>query len=467
MKKLLKKENIFYLLILILFVALTTIISLKHEYWADEAQAWLISRDLNIVNMITKHLHTEGHPFLFYIIIKLFQSIGLNYTNYHLISILFSSLGVAILLFKSNLKWYLKVLLPFTYFIFFQYTVITRGYCLILLLLSLIATIWEKKNEKCFIYTLLLFLLLSLESYTFLIAGSLFLLWIIDYIKEYKKSKKHNPKLLVCFAILFLSFLLTTIYIFPRSSDLATSSLVSLSIADSFIYSETLNKVFSLIFNIVIISVIIYLYLKKIDKQKLLELIIIYLPAYLFFRFYYSNYWHAGIFFILLIFIAWIHSLSKEKVFNIFILITCLVQIFWSVKSSIFEYKNIYAPSNEIKEFINRYDYKNLKIYGNSYNTVIVNPYYKNNIYSNWYQNYSFYYLNKNNPNIEINYNTEEVLKIKPDILIYFINNKDDLKQLDLKESYNMYHFIGKPSFKDYYLKELEYNIYIKKELDN
>ncbi len=463
MKKILKKENIFYLFILILFVALTTVISLKHEYWADEAQAWLVSRDLNIFNMITNYLHTEGHPLLFYSFIKLFQFCGLNYTNYHFISILFSSLGVAILLFKSNLKWYLKILLPFTYFIFYQYTVITRGYCLILLLLSLIATIWDKKNEKSFLYTLLLILLLSLESYTFLIAGSLFLLWIIEYIKDYKKNKRHNSKLLICFGILFLSFLLTTIYIFPRSSDLATSSIISLSIADSFIYSETLNKAFSLLFNILIITFIIYLYLKKTNKQKILELLIICLPVYLFFRFYYSNYWHAGIFFILFIFISWIHNLSKEKVFNAFLLFTCLVQIFWSIKSSINDYKYIYAPGSEIKELVETYDYKQLKIYGNAYNTVIINPFFKDNLYTDWYHNYSFYYLNKKNPNIEINYDKEEILKLNPDILIYFNNNKNDL---NLEESYNLYSFVGKPMFKDYKLKELEYNVYIKKDID-
>ena len=85
------------------------------------------------------------------------------------------------------------------------------------------------------------------------------------------------------------------------------------------------------------------------------------------------------------------------------------------------------------------------------------------NLYSSWYHNYSFYYLNKNNPNIEINYNTEEILKLKPDILIYFVKEKDDL---DLEEYYNLYCFVGKPMLKDYELKELKYNVYVRKDID-
>jgi hypothetical protein len=150
-----KIENSLYIFILIAFIVLVSIVSLKHEYWADEANAWLIASDSSIVQLFTKYLHVDGHPALFHLIIKLFQFLGLDYANFRIISILFSSLGIGYFLFKSNYKWYLKALLPFTYFLFYQYSVITRGYCLILLLLSLIADIWHKKKEKCILFTFL------------------------------------------------------------------------------------------------------------------------------------------------------------------------------------------------------------------------------------------------------------------------------------------------------------------------
>ena len=36
-----KKEHILYSVVLTLFIVLSIIISLKHEYWGDEANAWL------------------------------------------------------------------------------------------------------------------------------------------------------------------------------------------------------------------------------------------------------------------------------------------------------------------------------------------------------------------------------------------------------------------------------------------
>ena len=161
---------------------LSIIISLKHEYWADEANAWLIAADSSLLELFTTYMHTDGHPALFHIIIKTFQLFGLSYDNFRIISLIFSTLGVGFFLFKSKFKWYIKVLLPFTYYVFYQYTVITRGYCLVLLLLGIIAYLWDKRKDKYITFTILTILLLSLESYTFFIAGSIYLINIIEYI---------------------------------------------------------------------------------------------------------------------------------------------------------------------------------------------------------------------------------------------------------------------------------------------
>ena len=99
-----KQEYIIYSVVLILFLTLSIIISLKHEYWADEANAWLIAGDSSILDLFTKFLHTDGHPALFHLIIKTFQFFGLSYNNFRIIALIFSTLGVAFFLFKSNYK---------------------------------------------------------------------------------------------------------------------------------------------------------------------------------------------------------------------------------------------------------------------------------------------------------------------------------------------------------------------------
>ena len=377
-----KKEKVLYTIILITFIVLSTIVSLKHEYWADEANTWLIVREVSIIDLFKEHMSLNGHPFVFIFIIKIFQLLGFKYNYYRIISLLFSSLGVAFFLFKSTYKWYVKILIPFTFFIFYQYTVITRGYCLLLLLFSLLASIWEDKDNHYILFTFLLFILTNLEAYTFLIAGSIYLLELIKYFKDIKINKQ-NKKKTICLIILFLSFVFTTIYMFPRPKNVTQYGAIHLVLSDAFIYSETMPYILSGVFTLLIIGFIIYLYLKQKKKKELIELGILLTPMYLFFSFFYGNYWHAGIIFVLFLFSSWIHEINKNKAFNIFIVLVCFVQIFWSIKSSINDYKYIYSPSKQVADYIKKYNYQELKIYADKYITVAINPYFEKNIFDN------------------------------------------------------------------------------------
>ena len=465
MKKKNKKELVLYSIILILFIVLTTLLSFKHEYWADEANTWLLARDGSIIKLFARYMSNNGHPFTFTFIIKFFQLFGLKFNYFHLISIIFSSIGVALLLFKSNYKWYLKILLPFTYFIFYQYTIITRGYCLLLPLFSLLAILWENRNKHYILFTILLIVMLNLEAYTFLIVGSIYLLELIDYLKNKKKDKKK----LLCLITLFLSFIITIIYMFPRTNSVTGSSIKDLSIADAFIYSHTLPAYLSIIITIIILSIIIYTYLKNNKKKELIESIIIIAPVYLFFTFYYCNYWHSGILFILFLFLFWIHKIDNNILIKSLLLITCIVQIYWASKSSINDYKNIYSPTKEVADFIKEYDYENLNIYCNNYLCSAINPYFNKNIFKLWTDDVGFYYDSKDNPNYKFDYNVENILKVEPDILIIANSSNEEKIELShqqylpLLDKYELHTFKGNAYFKDTTIKIFAYDIYIKK----
>ena len=43
---------------------------MHHEIWRDEAQVWLVVRDLNLFGIID-HVRIEGHPLLWYFIVML------------------------------------------------------------------------------------------------------------------------------------------------------------------------------------------------------------------------------------------------------------------------------------------------------------------------------------------------------------------------------------------------------------
>lgn len=463
-KKSLKKEYIFYSIILLVFVVLATIISLKHEYWPDESNAWLIAEDSSLIQLFTKYLHTDGHPALFHLIIKLFAFCGLKYSNFRIISLLFSTLGVAVFLFKSDYKWYLKLLLPFTFFIFYQYTVITRGYCMMLLLLSLLAMLWKKRKEKCILFSFILFLLLSLESYTFIIAGSIYFLNIVDYYLDYRKTKKHDKKNLICLIFIFLAFLLTTIYVFPRPDNTFHPRFTFYYLSDSFITEFTTPEYIKAILSVVTFSILFIVNYKKHDKRQLLELAIIALPIYLFLKFKYCNLWHTGIMFFLLLFIGWIHNYKDSKLFNIFMIITCIIQISWSVNSSIYDYKEVYSPAEDVANFVKKYDYENMKIYAFEFYECSVNAFFDKNIFANWNDDIRFFYWNKSNPYNSISLEPEDLIKDNVDMFIGVpLYQKLDHKKL--RESYDEYIFKGSTYFQNHKFENMETYVYVRKGL--
>ena len=455
-----KKEHILYSIVLTLFIILSIIISLKHEYWADEANAWLIAADSSLIDLFTKYLHTDGHPALFHLIIKSFQLVGLNYDNFRIISLTFSTLGIALFLFKSNYKWYIKVLLPFTYFIFYQYTVVTRGYCLILLLLGLIAYLWNKRKEKPIPFTISLILLLSLESYTFLIAGSIYLLYIVDYINDYLKTKKHNKKYLICLIVLFISFLLTTLYVMPREHNTFSIGNIPYFISNSFITTFNTSLIVKLILSILITFLGIKILLKK--KEHIAETILIISPLLVFFYVGYCNCWHNGILFLLVIFLGWIYNFSEIKLFNILMVIICIVQITWTISSSVYDYNETYSPSKEVANFIKEHDYKNMKIYGMTFYEGATNAYFEENIFDNWNKDIRFFYWNKNSNFYKNKLDAKSIIENDVDMLVVtplFIEYQRD----ELIEYYDEYIFRGNTYVQTSKYEVMDTYVYVRK----
>lgn len=141
-------------LALVSFIVLALFIGSKHEPWADEAQAWLLARDTTIPELLQNYMGYEGSPALWHLILKAFISLGWQYQYYYIIPIIFSAIGVAILEYKTNLPLYIKIILPFTYYIFYQYSIVARSYCLIFPTLMYIAILYKKKLEKPFLFGL-------------------------------------------------------------------------------------------------------------------------------------------------------------------------------------------------------------------------------------------------------------------------------------------------------------------------
>lgn len=187
--------------ILAVYSVLTFLGAINHELWLDEAQAWVILRDVPLAEL-PHVLNIEGHPPLWYAILYPFVKLGFPTEYVSLISWFFMALGAAVLLFKVKLPLLLKAaILASSGFIYLN-SVMLRVYCLIPPLLFLILWIYPKRREHAVLYGLLIALLANTHVFICGIVGVLGIYMIYELFTEWKcAAKKENISKLIGLAI--------------------------------------------------------------------------------------------------------------------------------------------------------------------------------------------------------------------------------------------------------------------------
>jgi len=117
-----------------------------HEPWADEAQAWLLARDLSLPSLLFHYLRREGHPALWYLLLWGPAHLHVSYAVLNWISALIALGGIWVLLRLAPFPFYLRALLPFTFFLGYQYAVVARSYVLFPLLSFLAAHFYRRRK---------------------------------------------------------------------------------------------------------------------------------------------------------------------------------------------------------------------------------------------------------------------------------------------------------------------------------
>src|ERR1022692_2853662 len=122
-------------IILFTWICITNFTLRYHEKWADEAQAWLVARDLPLRTIWFHELRYEGTPGLWHTILWIAQHVfHASYGAIGYIGLAGATAGAALLIFKAPFPRYIRWPLAFTYFMVYQYAVIARPYTLLSLL---------------------------------------------------------------------------------------------------------------------------------------------------------------------------------------------------------------------------------------------------------------------------------------------------------------------------------------------
>ena len=466
--------TLLYIVVFIGWFGLAFIAGLYHEPWADEAQSWLIARDVPIGQLFTHTLHYEGSPALFFLLLKFLQCFHFPYQALFLVPLVFTGVGVYLLLFKSKLSPVIKILFPFTYYIAYQYAVVGRNYCLIFPLLAFIAIFYTRRLQKPFLYAFLLILLLSVSAYGFLLAGILCLYFMEDVYQK----QRHKLSSWVAIGIVCVGMLLTASYV-SKSVDCSYVAKISLQDLDTF-YPILTNGFFDVsryiiqwfyLFFVLLLYMLAFLLFCKTKRQRVFFLFINWALIFAL-SVLHCVFWHSGYIIIVLIFCIWVlqeENQNKEYplpnkwikwgFYAVFIIIVN-TQICWSWAALRYDIKHEYSASLQASKFLKEKGLEKYSIYALGYRTVSMQPYFSQNIYKNFDVSYWPWQIQAE---FDIHYNALQ----KPSVIVWDVVCYSKYRGLlkYLSAQYDSYMFKGKMFGKSGIKERTDLVIFVRKGL--
>ncbi|EDY20802.1 hypothetical protein CfE428DRAFT_1999 [Chthoniobacter flavus Ellin428] len=145
----------------------------KHEPWFDEVQAWFLARDASVWDILWKYARYEGSTSLWHLLLTIPAKAGAPAMTLNFVSAALAVIGGALLLFRSPFPPLLRLLLPVTYFFFYQYGIVARNYALLMPLLWLVAVVYPARFTHPWRYVVMLIIVTQVSLHAAWMGGSL------------------------------------------------------------------------------------------------------------------------------------------------------------------------------------------------------------------------------------------------------------------------------------------------------
>jgi len=166
-------------ILLFLWLVLTIYGTLHHVYWRDEVRALSIATSANSMISLPSFLLNEGHPFLWYAVLRIgYFFIGTT-AILPIASFLFALGFVWLLLYKSPFHWLFVAVIIFGLYGLHEYNINARNYGIAAFLMFLFAWFARHKKPRFWGYLFLL-LLTQTNFYAMIMAGILASLYFLQ-----------------------------------------------------------------------------------------------------------------------------------------------------------------------------------------------------------------------------------------------------------------------------------------------
>lgn len=207
------------------WLAIVLITTMHHEYWRDEIRAVSVALGSPDFLSIPFFIKNEGHPALWYFILR-----GANYflipsLALPLISISICGVAILIFLFYSPFSLVFKIIYSFSILPLYEYSVMARNYGISMLLMYLFAALYANRAKNIFLLTVILILLANTNLPGLIAAAILSSLFFINFLNDRKKySYEFVERIILCALLIFVGGIFSFYTLLPDESSLLTGA---------------------------------------------------------------------------------------------------------------------------------------------------------------------------------------------------------------------------------------------------
>lgn len=186
--------------------ALTTLfLTLHHEPWRDEADTWLVARDLPLPDIVSWTRH-NGAPFLWCTLLMPLARGGFPFAAQSVLHLVIVLTAAAVFLARAPFSVTTKALFLFSFYPLYEYAVIARYYSLGILLTFGVVALHRMREQHPFAYALLTALLANANALSIGIAAAITLLFAIEVVTRRRSEARYWGALALMSGGMLLSY---------------------------------------------------------------------------------------------------------------------------------------------------------------------------------------------------------------------------------------------------------------------
>jgi hypothetical protein len=204
------------------WAAIVAVGELHHVFWRDEVRALSLAQSAHSLLSVPATIHGEGHPALWYLLLRAFYDILGTQAVVPLVSVLVAAAAVIIFLWWAPFSLWWKALFVLSAIPAYEYSVMARNYGIAMLAMFLYAAVYTAQRRSPFWLGVILFLLTQTNVTANLLIPFYLFIWLSDWWSARKSGLVVDRLLWIALAavISLAGMLAAFATVYPTAHDL-------------------------------------------------------------------------------------------------------------------------------------------------------------------------------------------------------------------------------------------------------